>query len=133
MSELQRANIVELAPVLRRTSTLTGGAVDVSKYAGYGQMILASAAAAAGTTPTLNVKLTHCDTSGGSYTDVTGAVFAEVTDSADSTQMVQVEMDSLKKFVKVVGTIAGTATPTFDFGVVLVAAAKSGRNASQVV
>lgn len=129
---IQRANIVELAANAARTSTLTGTGVDIRKYAGYGQVVLQSSAGT-GTNPTLNVKLQHADTVGGSYTDITGAVFAEVTDAADSTQMIQLPVDEVKPFIKVIGTIAGTDTPTFSFGVSLVAISKAGRNASQAV
>lgn len=130
---LTQANVVELAPVLLRTSTLTGSAIDVRKYEGIGQIILMSNAATAGTTPTLNVKIQESATSGGSYTDVTGAVFAQVDDSPDSTQMIAFDFNACKGFIKVIGTIAGTDTPTFTFGVAAVAVCKAGRNSSQSV
>lgn len=130
---LAQANVVELAPNAVRTSTLTGTAVDTRALDGVAQVVLVSSAATAGTDPTLDVKLTHCDTSGGSYTDVTDATFAQVTDAADSTQMIAVKTGELKRYVKVVGTIGGTSTPTFGFGVVLVGCNHAGRNSSQSV
>jgi hypothetical protein len=130
--KLAQANVLELAPVLSRTATLTGSAVDTRALSGVAQVILMSTAATAGSSPTLNVKLTHCDTSGGSYTDVTGATFAEVT-NADTTQMIAVNADALKRYVKVVGTLGGTSTPTFAYGVALVGINHAGRNASQAV
>lgn len=130
---LIQANVVEVLPNAVRTSTATGSAIDVRAYEGKGQVIFTSSAATAGTTPTLNAKLTECATSGGSYTDVSGGAFAEVTDAADSTQMIPIDFDACKGYIKGVGTIAGTDTPTFGFAITIVGRLKSGRNASQSV
>ena len=131
---LRQSNIVELAPLVSgRTSTLTGSAVDLRKYEGVGQIILQCEAASAGTDPTMNVKIQESATSGGSYTDVSGAAFTEVTDAADSTQMIAIDLAACKGFVKVIGTIGGTSSPAFTFGVSMVANRKAGRNASQAV
>lgn len=130
--KLAQANVLELAPVLSRTATLTGSAIDTRPLNGVAQVILMSTAATAGTNPTLDVKLTHCDTSGGSYADVTGAAFAQVT-ATDTTQMIAVDSSALKRYVKVVGTLGGTSTPTFAYGVALVGINHAGRNASQSV
>jgi hypothetical protein len=98
--KLAQANVLELAPVLSRTATLTGSAVDTRALSG--------------------------------VADVTGATFAEVT-NADTTQMIAVNADALKRYVKVVGTLGGTSTPTFAYGVALVGINHAGRNASQAV
>jgi hypothetical protein len=130
---LTQANVLELAGNAVRTSTLTGTGVDVSELAGVVQVVLQSSAATSGTTPTLDVKLQESSTLGGSYTDIVGATFAQVTDAADSTEMIAVKIDAVKSFVRVVGTIDGTATPTFGFGVALVGVNQAGRNSSQAV
>lgn len=130
---ITQMNVVELAANAVRTSTLTATGVDISAYSGPCHVILQSSAATAGTTPTLNVTLEDCDTVGGSYTAITGAAFAEVDDTPDSTQMITIYPDHLKKFVRVVGTIAGTNTPTFGFGVSMVGCMQAGRNSSQSV
>jgi hypothetical protein len=130
---ISQMNIVELAANAVRTSTLTATGVDLTAFSGPCHVILQSSAATAGTTPTLNVKLQDCDTVGGTYADITGAVFAEVDDTPDSTQMITINPDHLKKFIRVVGTIAGTNTPTFGFGVSMVGCMQSGRNSSQSV
>lgn len=133
MSGIQSYNVVELAANAVRTSTLTGSGVDLQSYDGYAQVILQSSAATAGTTPTLNVKLQDSADNSTDWTDITGAVFAEVDDTPDSTQMIQVNVSAVRRYVRVVGTIAGTDTPTFGFGVAMVARRASGRNASQAV
>jgi len=68
-----------------------------------------------------------------SYSDISGATFSQVTDGADASEMVALNITDAKRYVRVIGTIGGTSTPTFGFGVSLVAVRESGRNASQDV
>lgn len=130
---IEQANVVELAANAERTSTLTATGVDVKDYDGTVQLILMSTAATAGTNPTLNVKIQESDAVGSGYEDVSGAAFAEVTDAADVTEMISLKIGELKRYIRVVGTIAGTSTPTFAFGVCMVGCLHAGRNASQAV
>lgn len=67
---------------------------------------------------TLDVKLTQCDTSGGTYEDVTGAAFDEVSDENDL-QVISVNADNLKPYLKVAYTIDGSDGLEFLFGVAL--------------
>jgi hypothetical protein len=83
---------------------------------GKGKIVLQCGAATAGTNPTVTVKLTHCTTSGGSYSDVSGIAFTAVTDAA-STQQKYIDWDSVHRYVKVVATVGGTNTPTFQLAV----------------
>ncbi len=99
------------------TATDTGSAVDISDYTGEALVILNSSATG-GADETSNVKLTHCDTEGGSYTDA-GVAFTEVTNAAASYQVKRISVDGLKKYVKVVNTLAGT-TPAVTFGVEII-------------
>lgn len=128
---LQQANLIEIVPVTTATSTHTGTGQDTQKYDGYAQFILTSAAGT-GTSPTLDVKLQESDALGSGYTDIAGATFTQVTDAADASEMIQVDMAARKKYIRAVGTIAGT-TPSFDFAVLAVSTRKAGRNASQLV
>lgn len=130
---LGQSNVIELCANAVRTATPSLAGVDVRKYEGRGQVVFTSSAATAGTTPTLNVKLQDATSLNGSYADITGATFTEVTDAADITQMISLDFSSCRRFVKVVATIAGTDTPTFGFAVAALAQAKSGRNSSQAV
>ena len=131
---LIQANIAELVANAVRTATLTPSTgVDISAYDGALHFILQSSAATAGTTPTLNCKLQHSDEADDNFADVTGATFAEVTDAADITEMITRQASDLKKYIRVVCTVAGTDTPTFGFGVSMVGCLHSGRNASQAV
>jgi hypothetical protein len=101
------------------TSTVTGTGVDVTQWEGLARAILNSGAASVGTLPTLNVKLQHCATVSGTYADITGAVFTEVTDAAALLEAITVNVSDLHGFVRALGTIGGTATPTFAFSVTL--------------
>ncbi|MGH9753441.1 MAG: hypothetical protein ACREA2_11715 [Blastocatellia bacterium] len=55
------------------------------------------------------VKVQEADTSGGAYTDITGATFAQVT-ASNKTQLINFKRS--KRFCRLVITIAGT-TPSY--------------------
>lgn len=113
------ATVVALIPSNTITTTTTGSAVDLVDYDGEAAVILNCSAGGAGAT--CNVKLTHSDTSGGTYTDVTDAAFTQVGNTA-SLQKISVNTNEIKQFVKAVCTVAGTAS--FKIGVELVAVKK---------
>lgn len=104
---MSKQTVIALAPVVAPTATATSAAVEISDYTGIAQLVLDAAAAPSG--QTLDVKLTHCDTSGGTYTDA-GFSFSQVTASGASLQAQTISVDGLKKYVKVVSTIAGGTT-----------------------
>lgn len=63
-------------------------------------------------TSTLDVTVTECDTSGGTYAAITGAVFAQLIDSTDASQpyVGRIHLKGRKRYLKissVVGTAAG--------------------------
>ena len=105
-----------LAAAARRTSTLTGTGIDALHYEGVALVVL-NASAGTGTTPTLDVKLQHSDDNS-TFADVTGAAFTQVTSDGGTAgaQVMKVNVSDLKRYLRVIGTIAGT-TPSFDFGV----------------
>jgi hypothetical protein len=96
------------------TSTVTGAAIDMVDSDGpcYGLLMVGTVS---GTSPTLDVKYQECDTSGGTYADISGATHAQVTASSKTSR---VNFRRSKRFVKAVGTIAGT-TPSFAFAVAI--------------
>lgn len=97
------------------TATTTGSAVDTKGY--NSAAVILEVGTVSGTTPTLDVKFQECATSGGTYTDVSGAVFTQVI-ATGSSQILRIEDLGVtrKRYLKAVGTIAGT-TPSFAFGV----------------
>tara|TARA_X000000368_G_C22979028_1_gene689008 strand:- start:839 stop:1228 length:390 start_codon:yes stop_codon:yes gene_type:complete len=53
------------------------------------------------------IKLTECDTSGGTYTDVTGGAFTATTANTASTQVLFLNASELKQYIKVNKVVAG--------------------------
>jgi hypothetical protein len=124
LNALAQATGVELAPAASRTSTLTGTGIDVLEYEGVA-LVLLNASAGTGTNPTLDVKLQHSDDDS-TYEDVTSGTFSQVTDAAETAgvKVMKLNVSDLKRYLRVVGTIAGT-TPSFDFGVEFVGITKA--------
>lgn len=124
LNSLAQAVGLSLAAAARRTSTLTGTGIDVLDYEGVALLVL-NASAGTGTSPTLSVKLQHSDDNS-TFADVTGAAFTQVTDVAGTAgiQVLKINVPDLKRYLRVVGTIAGT-TPSFDFGVEFVGITKA--------
>lgn len=126
---MEQANVVELLPVAARTADANGSAIDMLNYDGPVMIILTSAAGT-GTTPTLDVTIEQSTASGTGFAAITGAAFTQVTDAADSTQMIQINLEH--RYIRAVSTITGT-TPSFTGAVVALAHRHAGRNASQAV
>ena len=95
------------------TATGSGTGVDCSGYEEvvYVQMI----GAVSGTTPTLDTIIEESLTSGGTYTAIAGAVFAQVTTATHQFSL-SARVNPLKPFQRVTNTIAGT-TPSFTMSV----------------
>ncbi len=108
----------ELAEPDQRTATLTGTGIDTNGMKGVGEAILHSGAASAGTNPTLDGKIQESDVLGSGYTDIPGKTFSQVT-TASLLEGVSIDLDVSKRFIRFVGTLGGTLTPTFDYGVIL--------------
>lgn len=90
------------------TATVTGQAVDLDRGDGACFAFL-EVGAVSGTTPTLDVKVQESDTSGGTYTDIPGAAFTQIT-AANKSQILDFKRS--KRFCRLLATIAGT-TPSF--------------------
>lgn len=90
------------------TATVTGGAVDLVETDGPCFAIVA-VGTVSGTSPTLDVKVQESDTSAGTYTDISGATFAQIT---ASNKTLAINFKRSKRFVRLLATIAGTS-PSF--------------------
>ena len=86
-------------------STKTGSAVDLQDYEG--DIALSLDAEAGGSGITYAVKLTESDTSGGTYTDVSGGAFTTTTANTALVEQLVVNSDEIKRFIKCVVTVAG--------------------------
>jgi hypothetical protein len=88
------------------TATVTAStAIDLVDYEGDIAVILC--AEAGGASITYLGKLTESDTSGGTYTDVTGGAFTVTAANTASVQKIAVHSDNMKRFIKAVVTVAG--------------------------
>ena len=124
---LEKLDLLSFHPVAARTATGDGTGVDIRQYDGKIELILDSAAASAGTNPTLDVTVEHSDSLSTDYTAITGAAFTRVTDAAGgSRQALVIDADAARRFVRVKYTIGGTNSPSFTFSVVGVGVRKYG-------
>lgn len=103
-----------------RTASANGTGVDTM---GYNEVIaLLDVGAVSGTLPTLDVKLQEADASGGTYTDISGAAFAQITTANHALSIsVNIGDGTRKRFIRAVATIGGTS-PSFACAVALLLA-----------
>lgn len=105
-----------------RTASADGTGFDLegsNGAEGEAIVILASDAASAGVTPTLDVKLQESDAEGSGYTDISGATFTQVTTS-QALEKITINTNDVKRYLRAVGTIGGTSSPAFTYSVALV-------------
>lgn len=114
----EQFNVLTLSAAAAVTASGNVTGVDITSYVGKAMVVLTSAAGA-GTSPTLDVKLQDSATVGGTYADITGAAFAQVTATAVALKLT-IDVDAAKPFIRVVDTVSGTS-PSFTRGVSLLA------------
>lgn len=105
-------SIEELLAPARATASANGSAVDIKDYVGKVKVVLATSAGG-GTTPTLDVKLQESADGSSGWTDISGAAFTQVTDAADATEAIGLNVDGVERYIRAVETLGGTS-PTFD-------------------
>jgi hypothetical protein len=120
---LDKLQLTAFHPTAARTATGNGTGIDVQTMDGDMFLVLDSAAGS-GTTPTLDIKVQSSDTSGGTYADIAGATFTQVTTTA-SQQAITISKDEAKRYIRVVYTVGGTS-PSFTFSVNAVGVKKYG-------
>lgn len=103
---MRGVSVTSLAAVLAITATGNGAAVNVGDYQGLALLNLNAGAGNAGTT---TVKLQHSEDGTTNWEDVPGGAFAAVATTA-SAQTLMINADRLRKFVRVVDTLAGGAS-----------------------
>jgi hypothetical protein len=104
-------------PAAVTTTAALGQVIDLQGFQGRIKLALAIGAVT-GTTPTLDIKVQDCDTSGGTYADVSPATaFAQkVTASANTVDSLAVDTRAVRRYVKLYATAGGT-TPSFTLGI----------------
>ena len=105
------------------TTTGLGSAVDLEDYEG--EMAVVLDAEAGGSSITYAVKLQESDTSGGTYTDVTGGAFTTTDANTALVEKISVNTNDMKRFVKLSITVAG-GTGAGAVSVVALASKKYG-------
>lgn len=106
---------IALAPMANITTTANGTGVDARDFVGE-IAILLSAVNVAGTTPTLIVKVQD-SADNTTFADISGAVFTTVTEAgtkAATLEKITLNVDSAKRYLRVVKTVAGTNSPEFS-------------------
>lgn len=112
---LEKLQHFPLHPLAAETGTFTGATTniaDLKDFDGDIQIILDSGAAAA--SGTMTGKIQHSDTTtSGDFSDVTSGGFTAVAQAA-SKQVMTLNRDSLKRYIRFVGTIAASGTTTYS-------------------
>ena len=120
---LEKLDITAAVASASVTATATSSAIDLKEFDGDVLLVL-NCAAGTGSSPTLDIKVQDSDETGGTYGDLSGATFTQVTTSA-SVQTLEVNKDECKRFIKIVQTVGGSS-PVFVYGISLIAAKKYG-------
>ena len=108
------STFTQVATPAARTATLTGTGFDVSSYNG-NITFVQNVGVVSGTNPTWDGKIQD-SANDSDYTDVSGATFSQVTAST-ALATLNVDTRSVRKYLRYVGTIGGTSTPTFNVSV----------------
>jgi hypothetical protein len=117
MNQLVNVAVLAVMPAGQKNANTNSTGVDVLTLEGKAVAIL-DITNVSGTTPTADVKLQESDTQGGTYTDIAGAAFAQVTTVA-GVQKLAIEIDATKRWVRAVLTVGGTS-PVYGIGVELI-------------
>ena len=115
--------VLSLLPNDVVTTTGLGSAVDLNDYEG--EMAVVLDAEAGGASITYAVKLQESDTSGGTYTDVTGGAFTTTDANTALVEKISVNTNDMKRYVKLSITVAG-GTGAGAVSVVALASKKYG-------
>lgn len=111
------------------TQTTTTTHVDMGAGIGGqgGLTMLLNIGAVSGTGgPACDIKLQECATTDGTYTDITGATFAQLTTGSSgvttgaNAASVKTVFNRGQRYVRAVLTVAGTTNPSFTLGLSLI-------------
>jgi hypothetical protein len=104
-------------------STAVGSAVDIQGYEGSAAFVLTAEAGGSGIT--YAIKITECDTSGGTYTDVTDGAFTTTSANTALVEKIYLNVSELKQYLKISSTVSG-GTGAGAVAVVALASKKYG-------
>lgn len=119
LNDLNQLTAVAISRPAANTATLTSGWIDLQSYIGVVK-ILQEIGVVSGTNPTWDGKIQHSADGVSSDGDVSGATFAQVT-ASNSSLAIQVDTRAVHRYIRYVGTIGGTNTPTFNAAIEMIA------------
>ena len=125
MNSFEALTTKQLCVAATRTATVTGTGVDIQGIEG-DVLINQSVGTVTGTSPTLDTKIQD-SADNSSWADVSGATFTQVTatpSTANAVTSLVLQARALRRYVRAVGTIAGT-TPSFPLSVTMTYRAKT--------
>jgi len=111
---LEKLEHFALAPAASRSTTFTGATVnviDLKDYEGDIQIVLDAGAAAA--TGTMTGAIEHSLDGTTNFSAVTGGGFTAVAQAA-SKQVITLNSDDLRRYIRFVGTIAASGTTVYS-------------------
>ena len=103
-----KTEVLNLLPNDVLASTAVGSAVDIQTFEGSAAIMLLAEAGGSGIT--YAIKITECDTSGGTYTDVDQGGRGAFTTTSANTALVEkiyLNLSELKQYLKVSSTVSG--------------------------
>ena len=100
-----KGTAVDILPNDVLASTANGSGVDLQGYEGSAAFVLSSEAM--GASVTLAVKLQECDTSGGTYTDVSSGGFTTTAANTAAFETIALNVSDLKRYIISSCTVAG--------------------------
>ena len=100
-----KGTAVDILPNDVLASTANGSGVDLQGYEGSAAFVLSSEAM--GASVTLAVKLQECDTSGGTYTDVSSGGFTTTAANTAAFETIALNVSDLKRYIRSSCTVAG--------------------------
>jgi hypothetical protein len=112
---LEKLQHFPLHPVAQETATFTGATTNIADLKDYdGDIQIILDAGAAGASGTMTGQIQHSDTTtGGDFSNAPGGAFTAVAQTA-SKQVLTLNRDELKRYIRFVGTIAASGTTTYS-------------------
>ena len=100
-----KGTAIDLLPNDVLASTANGSAIDLQGYEGSAAFTLSSEAM--GASVTLAAKIQECDTSGGTYTDVSNGGFTTTAANTAAFETIALNISDLKRYCRTSCTVAG--------------------------
>lgn len=126
LEELKAVN--NIVPAVRSAGTVNGGAIDTDGYDEAAFVVNVGTIVNTNSDTTLDVKVQECDTSGGTYADITDAAITQLAYTDDDViATINVRLGgraNRKRYVRAVGVVAGTDSAAYGVAAMLKAREK---------